>query len=252
MRLLLAAFLLGAGTLADAQGARAVFPHAARATADDTLVVTRDLELRMPGTSKARATLPADTQLTRLGVLAVRAQGKAYTVELWVGDRPADGEGGFGPHVAVLAVFPPDATAPSDVAEIALDRETYLARKAVPLGPDDAFEIYNAHLNAGEDFNQVTLFHLRDGRLRRIAEVGTYAARGGNCAQSTRQSVAWQAQGTDALPPVVADVETITAPADITREDCPGRKVAERRSHARTTYRWDARQARYVEERRAK
>jgi len=249
MRALVAALLACVPLLAAAQGARSVFPNAARVTADDTMAITRDLELRMPGTSKTRASLPADTQLMRFGALPVRAQGKTYTVELWVGDRKEDGEGGFGPHVAVLAVFPPDATAPSDVAEVALDRETYLAKKAVPLGPDDAFEIYNAHLNAGEDFNQVTLFHLRDGRLRRIAEVGTYAARGGNCAQSTRQSVTWQAQGTDALPPVVADLETITAPADITREDCPGRKVAERRTHVRTTYRWDARQARYVQAR---
>lgn len=252
VRRLLAALVLCACTLAGAQGARAVFPHAARPTADDTIVITRDLALRVPGTSKVRADLPADTQLTRFGSLPVRAQGKVYTVELWVGDRPADGEGGFGPHVAVLAVFPPGATAPTDVAEVATDRETYLAKNVVPLGPDDAFGIYNAHLNAGEEFNVVTLFHLRDGRLRRIAEAGTDSVRGANCARSTRESVTWHAQGAGPLPPVVADVETITAPADIVAEDCPGRKVAERRAHARTTYRWDARQGRYVRERGGK
>lgn len=223
-----------------------MFPGAARMDGDDALTITRDLALRMPGTSKSRADLPAQTALVRTGTLAVRAQGARYTVELWTGDRPTDGDGGFGPRVAVLAIFPDGASAPSDVAEVAADRETYLAKNAVPLGPDDAFEVYNAHLNAGEDFNAITLFHLRDGRLRRIAEIGTYAGRGPNCARSSRQRVTWQVEGNDALPPIVADVETVTAPADVTKEDCPDRKVVERRTHARTTYRWDARQGRYV------
>ncbi|MFO1414478.1 MAG: hypothetical protein U1F10_11370 [Burkholderiales bacterium] len=252
MRLLLAPILLLAATLACGQGTRMVFPNGARMQSGDTMVITRDLELRMPGTSKTRADLWADTELMRFGSLPVRAQGKVYTVELWAGDRPADGDGGFGPHIAVLAVFPPGASAPSDVAEVATDRETYLAKKVVPLGPDDAFEVTNAHLNAGEDFNQVTLFHLRDGRLRRIAEAGTYGARSPNCADSVRQVLTWQAQGPDELPPIVANLEIITAPADITKEDCPNRKVAERRKLVQTTYRWDAKLARYVEERARK
>lgn len=229
-------------------GSRALFADGVRKEADGTLAITRDRELRMPGTSKERADLTAGTNLRPQTEIKVRAQGKVYDVELWTGERPGgDGAGGFGGRVAVLAVFPPGATAPTDVAEVAADRETYLDDKLVPLGGDDAFQIFNAHLNAGEDFNAITLFHLRDGRLRRIAESGTYAARGGDCAEATRDVLHWESvAGTDPLPNVVADLETIRAPRDVTKEDCPKRNFPEKRTHVRTTYRFDAKLDRYV------
>jgi hypothetical protein len=249
-RAFLAACLwLAAGAHA-AAAERVPFADGVRIDADGAVVVTRDRELRMPGTSKTRADLPAETRLTRATTVKVRAQGKSYDVDLWNGVRP-DGsgdEGGFGASVAVLAVFPDGAKAPTDIAEVAADRETYLDQKVLPLGGDDAFAVFNAHLNAGEDFNLTSLFHLRDGRLRRIAEIALYAARAQHCADSTRQELAWEVMPRDGgLPDIVADVATVRAPNDVTREDCPTRKIAERRTHARTTFRWDAKQDRYVQ-----
>lgn len=227
-----------------------LFPADTRAEADGTLVITSDRELRMPGTSRERADLPAGTRLTLASSIAVRAQGKTYDVQLWDGTRPdGSGEGSFGERVAVLAVFPAGAAEPTDVAEVKTDRETYLNDKLVALGSEDAFAIFNAHLNAGEDFNIISLFHIRDGRLRRIDEIFTEAVRAANCAESFREVLHWHVTPqTDALPRIVADVETIRAPRDVTQEDCPKRKVEERRTHARTSYRWDAKQNRYVKE----
>jgi hypothetical protein len=129
------------------------------------------------------------------------------------------------------------------------DRETYLDDRLVALGGDDAFAVFNAHLNAGEGYYLTSLFHLRGGRLRHVAEIATYAARAANCALSSRQVLHWDvAVSPTPMPPIVADVETLRAPADIAKEDCPQRKVAKRRTHERTTYRWNAQQDRYVKE----
>ncbi|MGB0127908.1 MAG: hypothetical protein WBP72_09735, partial [Rhodocyclaceae bacterium] len=225
----------------------------ARIEPDSTLVLTRDAVLRLPGTSKVRAELPAGTRLTRTASLRVRAQGKTHEVELWGGIRAdSSGNGGFGESVAVLAVFPEGESAPSDVAEVQTDRETYLRDKLVSLGGDDAFEIVNAHLNAGEDHNQISLFHLRQGRLRRIGEINIGAQRGSNCQDAFRQRIHWVVEPKPgALPTIVADVETIHAPMEIVKEDCPDRKHRQSSSHARTTYRWDKARDRYVKATRA-
>lgn len=223
--------------------ARAPFADVAT-SGDSGITLTQDKELRMPGTSKARAYLPEGTQLSLTTTIKVRSQGKVYEVELWDGARPESSEeGGFGDTVAVLAVFPQGAKEPTDVAEVKQDRETYLNEKLISLGGDDAFEVYNAHLNAGEDYNITSLFHLRNGRLRRIAEIGTYSASSGKCRDSFRENLHWETQPqANGLPTVVADVETIHAPKD----DCPRGK--ERRTHKREVYRWDAAKDRYVKE----
>jgi hypothetical protein len=224
----------------------------ARLEANSTLVLSKDTLLRMPGTTKVRADLPAGTRLSRNASARVRAQGKVYEVELWRGARPAASEdGGFGENVAVLAVFPEGERAPTDVAEVQTDRETYLHEKVVPLGQDDAFELVNAHLNAGEDFNEISLFHLRDGRLRRIAQINIGSQRGATCRESFQQRLHWSAEmAASGLPAIVADLETIHAPAEFVQEDCPGSKVRQRSEHARTSYRWDAAKDRYVAEAR--
>lgn len=220
----------------------------ARFDGKTTLVLTRDVQLRMPGTTKVRAWLPDGTRLTRFTAIHVRAEGKTYEVELWTGTRPnADGEGGFGERVAVLAVFPVGAAAPTDVAEVQTDRETYLRDKLVSLGADDAFEVVNAHLNAGEDHNLVGLFHLRGGRLRRIAELRIGSQQDGSCQNTFQQRVHWRVASTGApLPDITADVETIHAPKDLIEEACPGRKPKQWSEHVRTPYRWDRNQNRYV------
>jgi hypothetical protein len=252
---ILAACLFTGSTLAHAAGgtptrdpSRGVFPGA-HLEADSSLVLTQDRALRIPGTSRIRADLPEGTRLTRATTIKVRAQGKAYDVEMWKGIRPdSSGEGGFAESVAVLAVLPEGGNEPTDVAEVATDRETYLNEKLVSLGNDDAFEILNAHLSAGEDHNQTSLFHLRGGRLRRIAEVGIFSEITNNCAKSFADKLHWvvepQAGG---MPRIVQGVETIHAPKgfEMNWDKC---RSKEKHRHALTTYRWDAAQGRYVKE----
>jgi hypothetical protein len=256
---LLIAAILAAGSLWASAAAWAAGPAPARAfiagarlEPDSTLVLSKDTLLRMPGTSKVRADLPTGTRLTRSAAVRVRAQGKVYEVELWSGARPAASEdGGFGENVAVLAVFPEGERAPTDVAEVQTDREIYLHEKLVPLGQEDAFEVANAHLNSGEDFNDISLFHLRDGRLRRIAQINIGSQRGSNCRESFQQRIHWSAEtAASGMPGIVADLETIHAPAEFVKDDCPGSKVRQRSEHKRTSYRWDPAKDRYVAEAR--
>jgi len=63
--------------------------------------------------------------------IVVRTQGKRDAVQLWDGTRPDDqgphDSGGSGEQVSVLAVLPEGAAAPTEVAEVKLDRETCLS-----------------------------------------------------------------------------------------------------------------------------
>lgn len=254
--LVLASSLLTPAFVAQASGinaaenpSRGVFPGA-HLDKDSAVVLTRDLVLRMPGTSKDRADLPKGTQLNRVKAIKLRSQGKVYEVELWGGIRPEESnEGGWGNTVAVLAVIPEGAKAPTDVAEVKLDRETYLDEHLLSLGEDEAFQIFNTHLNTGEEFNITSLFHLRDGRLRRIAEIFTKGERAINCAESFTESLHWELDTKgDGMPNIVAHVEKVIAPKNVTNEDCPKRKIKERRLHSRTTYRWDGSKERYVKD----
>jgi hypothetical protein len=240
------AVLTGAASALAAEPGYGVFPGA-RADKDGALVLTRERILRQPGTSKERSVLPEGTRISLTKTIKVRAQSKTYEVQMWEGMRPESlDNGGFGDAVAVLAVLPEGAAAPTDVAEVKADRETYLDDKPLPLGSDDAFAVSNAHLNAGEDFHVVTLFHLRDGRLRRIATENEFSA--GGCAEPFVDRLRWRT-GAQAgpLPNVIAEIETIHAPKEVTK-DCEGRRPKERRTLARHVYRWDAGKDRYVAE----
>lgn len=247
IRLILAVTVWAAGA-ASAEPAkdpgRGLFPGA-RADKDGALVLTREKVLRQPGTSKERSTLPEGTRVKLAKTLKLRAQGKTYEVQMWEGLRPeAQEDGGFGEAVTVLAVFPEGAAAPTDVAEVKADRETYLDDKPMPLGADEAFALTNAHLNAGEDFHIVTLFHLREGRLRRIATENEFSA--GGCVEPFVDRLRWHTEpGGSGLPNVIAEIETTHAPKEAVK-DCEGRKPKERRTLARHVYRWDAAKDRYV------
>lgn len=234
--------------LADAR-ARQVFGALQRG--DDSEWTMRDSRrLRLPGTSRERADLPAGTRLRLAAVHTVRERGTGHELMLWHGERP-DGEadGGFLEQVAVLAVFRRGDPAPIDVAEVKTDRQTYFAHPAVkPLGPDDdLFEIVNHHANAGQPYAEHSLYHLRQGRLRRIAQVDLLGELSG-CAKAFEQWLRWRTEP-DAdrpLPRIVAEVELVHAPADMT-EDCHPRPRS-RSERFQASFRWDPTGDRYRQE----
>jgi hypothetical protein len=221
-----------AATAADADPSRGVFPGA-RQEADGAVVLTQEKILRIPGTSKERTVLGEGTRVARQASIKVRAQGKMHEVEMWAGD-----------DVGVLAVFPAGASLPTDVADVQTDRTPFLSTELISLGGEDAFTVSNSHHNAGEGFNETSLFHLRDGRLRRIAVVPTYSVMAG-CAKAYKEELVWriEADGGE-LPMVIADVDRTHAPADFT-DGCKG-KPKEWHEHKLVRYRWNAAKDRYL------
>ena len=207
--------------------------------------------LRLPGTSRERADLPAGTCLRLAGAHRVRESGRPHDVMLWHGDRPEAAEGGapgggFGDQVAVLAVFRAGDAAPIDVAEVQTDRMTYFAEPAVrALGAqDDLFDLVNHHANASQPYAEHSLYHLRGGRLRRIVQVDLLGRFGG-CAKAFEQTIAWRTEPDAAqpLPRIVAEVTVHLAPRAHTTE-CRPRPPA-RQQHYNARYRWDAAADRY-------
>jgi hypothetical protein len=204
--------------------------------------------LRLPGTSRERADLPAGTRLRLAAAHRVRENGRPHDVMLWRGDRPegADGGGGFQDQVAVLAVFRAGEAAPIDVAEVQTDRMTYFAEPAVrPLGAqDDAFDIVNHHANAGQPYAEHSLYHLRGGRLRRIVQIDLLGEFSG-CAKAFEQTIAWGTEPDAAQPlqRIVAEVTVQFAPKAHTT-DCRPRPSPRQQVYS-ARYRWDATADRY-------
>jgi hypothetical protein len=203
--------------------------------------------LRLPGTSRERADLPAGTRLRLAAAHRVRDNGRPHDVMLWHGDRPEGAEGGgFGDQVAVLAVFRAGEAAPIDVAEVQTDRMTYFAEPAVrPLGThDDLFDLVNHHANAGQPYAEHSLYHLRGGRLRRIVQVDLLGEFSG-CAKAFDQNIAWRTEPDAAqpLPRIVAEVTVHLAPRAHTAE-CRPRPPARQQVYS-GRFRWDAAAGRY-------
>jgi len=214
---------------------RGIFPGA-RLDADGAVVLTQEKILRIPGTSKERTVLAEGTRLSKQESIKVRAQGKLYEVEMWGGD-----------DIGVLAVFPAGATEATDVADVQSNSTPYLSTTLISLGGDDAFTVDDSHHNSGESFNQTSLFHLRNGRLRWIAVIGTQAEVGG-CGKSYRDDLRWKVEPSgDVLPIIVADVETTHSPKDFP-ENCKRHDVKEWHEHVYRKFRWDAAKDRYGEE----
>ncbi|MBI5257535.1 MAG: hypothetical protein HY855_13625 [Burkholderiales bacterium] len=210
----------------------------------------QDKRLRLPGTSAVRAELPAGTWLRLSAALGVRERGQAHEVLLWDGERPDDAAaGGFLREVSVLAVFRPGEVAPIDVAEVKTDRLTFFAQRAVvALGTaDDAFVLVNHHANAGQPYTEHSLYHLRQGRLRRIVQVDLLGEMSG-CARAFDQTVHWEVVPDPAapLPRITARVDLTHAPAAVTG-DCRPRPTPRRVTYA-DPYRWDSSHDRYVRE----
>lgn len=203
--------------------------------------------LRLPGTSRERADLPAGTRLRLAAAHRVRENGRPHDVMLWHGDRPEGAEGGgFGDQVAVLAVFRAGEAAPIDVAEVQTDRMTYFAEPAVrSLGAqDDLFDLVNHHANAGQPYAEHSLYHLRGGRLRRIVQVDLLGEFSG-CAKAFEQTITWRTEPDAAqpLPRIVAEVTVQLAPKIRTAE-CHPRPPARQQVYS-ARFRWDAAADRY-------
>lgn len=250
----LRSLLLAALTLCGVAGAataderpRQVF-GAGQPGPDGAWTLARDKVLRLPGTSRERARLPAGTTLRLTRTLQVKEGGHLHEVLLWEGQRPGgEGDGGFGDEVAVLAVFAAGQAAPIDVAEVKTDRFTgFPNRPLLKLTAlDDAFTLHNTHHNAGQPYTEASLFHLRQGRLRRIAVVDLLGEMSG-CAKAFDESLEWLTEPDMApLPIVVARVTLVHAPRASTG-GCEGRLPPERREVFEDRWRWDSAKAQYL------
>jgi hypothetical protein len=241
-----------AGARADAKAdaltlarARAVF--GALETSDEGSTMREPRRLRMPGTSRERAVLPAGTKLRLHATHRVREAGRVRELLMWQGQRPQAGlPGGFDVDVTVLALFRAGEPLPIDVAEVQTDRQTFFADPAVlTLSPeDDAFELVNHHANAGQPYALHALYHLRDGRLRRIAEIDLLGSFAG-CAKAFEQTVRWRSvpDADRALPRLIAEVQLVHAPL-VHTEACRPRPAV-RRELYQAAWRWDAAGDRY-------
>ena len=234
---------VGAGTALEA--AQRIF-SGATLEADGTLVLARDKILRLPGTSKTRAVLPAGTHLGPPEAEVIRSQGTKYLVLLWEGARPDSSEdGGFGDAVAVLAAFPDGSGEPTDVEEVKLDRETYLG-KGPDLITDDAFTVINAHHNSSQGYASTDLFHIRDGRLRRIANFFTLSANA-SCENAFQEDLNWRVEPDGEGPPrIIALLDLVHAPARFLDGCAKAPKPST--EHFQDSYRWNAAQGRYLHE----
>ena len=209
--------------------------------------LARDKQLRLPGTSRERARLPAGTTLRLAATLQVKEGGRLHDVQLWQGQRPgSESDGGFGDEVAVLAVFAAGQAAPIDVAEVKTDRFTgFPSAPLIKLtAADDAFVLHNTHHNAGQPYTSASLFHLRQGRLRRIAVVDLLGELSG-CARAFDESLEWLTEPDMApLPIVVARVTLVHAPRASTG-GCEGHRPVERREVFEDRWRWDSAKGQY-------
>jgi len=229
------------------EAARRVFPGA---TLDmqDKLILAKDKLLRMPGTNKQRAELPEDTALDSPSIpLTIRSQGKTFTLMHWEGQRPeGSAKGGWGEGVAVVAVFPQGSIEPTDVAEVKQDRDTALG-EVINLGEEDAIVVRNTHGNSGQFYTLTDLFHLREGRLRRIATGIFTLTANCCCVKAFDESLAWRTEPDGANPQKIIATVTLThAPKEFI--DGCGSKIKPRTETFENRYRWDATSGQYRDE----
>jgi hypothetical protein len=221
-----------------AQLAGAVFPGLARDPETGEFATTAEKVLRQPGT-RERVTLPAGARLGPVEAFRVRGDGRTCLVTLWT----VAAETGFpGDTATVLAVFPEGAGDPTDVASVQTDVfcDTGTAG-LLAIGPDDAFVIRNHHSNSNQSYLETGLFHIVDGRLRRIASVFTLDVRA-DCGHTFFETLAWGVARREggAYPDITATV-TLSP-----RTDCPGGRPAVRARVFRETYRFDPAGRRYL------
>lgn len=212
--------------------AEAVFPGLTRDQDSGDFATATEKILRQPGT-RERVTLPAGAKLGPVEAFRARGDGRAYLVTLWT---VAAATGYPGDSATVLALFPEGQAEPTDVVSVQTDVFCDAGDgKILAIGPDDAFHIRNHHSNSNQSYLDTGLFHIVDGRLRRIAGVFTLDVRT-DCAHTFFEVLRWRVepQAGRTYPNVVATV-TLSP-----RSDCPGGKTALPSRVFAETYRFDA------------
>ena len=213
---------------------------------DSSKIVTgAEKVFRQIGT-KERTVLPAGTPLTSFDAIRVRGDGRRYLVLLCTAETNATEVPGGGAEV--LAVFPQGSAEPQDVADVKGDTFCSFGEKAeLSLGPDDAFTIVNSHSNSNQAYLDTALFHVHQGRLRRIDSVFTLSVRG-LCEKSFEESLAWRTEPDAACPypKIVATVTLVHGPSKDEEAECPKRKSKARTETYSESYHWDKGQERYV------
>lgn len=215
---------------------------------DGAWTLSREKVLRRPGTRRERTVLPAGTTVRLSQALAVNEGGRPHDVLLWDARLPdAGADGGFNGEAAVLAVFAAGHAAPIDVAEVKADRFTsFPDRPLLKLSAlDDAFAVHNTHANAGQPYTSASLFHLRQGRLRRIAEIDLLGELSG-CARAFDEVLDWRTEPAMAPLPVIVARVTLTHAPRASTAGCEGRRPPERRETFEERWRWDAARGQYV------
>ena len=217
-----------------AQLAATVFGDSGRDPASGAVVTTADKALRQPGT-RQRVTLPAGARIEAAEVLRVRGDGRRNLVILWEAAAEMETPG----NATVLAVFPEGAVEPTDVVSVQTDTmcDTDDGR-LLAVGPDEAFFIRNGHNNSNQTYLDTGLFHIVDGRLRRIADVFTLAVRADDCRHSFAEALIWKVTPTAgaAYPAVTATVRLIPE---------TGCRSASKPQAYAETYVWDAANKRF-------
>lgn len=202
------------------------------------LVLSEEKVLRQLGT-KERSTAPAGAKLTSYESRTVRADGRRYLLLLVEVETPQEEGEPFG--LTVLAVFPEGGDELLDVANMKTDRFCNLDQdKLFPLGPDDALLIRNHHSNSNQSYLTSTLLFVREGRLRRIAEVFTLSVVS-DCAHSFSETLEWSAtpdpEAPKGYPKVVAKAVLKHEPWPGAGLDCP-KKSSKPATVFTETYRW--------------
>lgn len=215
-----------------------VFPGAAYDRQAGTLVTGAEKTLRQPGV-KQRAVLPENTPISAVRAMAVRGEGKPYLVTLWTADASV---GHPGDTSVILAVFPEGAREPTDVVSVQTDVFCDTDDgKRLDLGPDEGFFIRNHHNNSNQSYLDTGLFHVIDGRLRRVASVFTLDVRL-DCSHTFFEKLSWRTSASPSGPrPDVAAAVAISPDPD-----CPGGKTAVRRQTFAETYRYDPARKQYL------
>lgn len=225
-------------TLTYVQLADAIFKGATTDAASGQLKTVAEKLLRQPGT-KERVTLPEGTPLGPVEVLTMRGDGRRYLVTLWTAEASV---GYPGDRATVLAVFPEGACEPTDVVSVQTDVFCDTGDgKLLSIGPDDAFFIRNSHSNSNQSYLNTGLFHIVDGRLRRITEVFTFGVRS-SCAHSYKETLDWRVEPVSGSP-----YPRITATVNLSpTDDCKTSKASPKPRIFTESYRYDAAGKRFV------
>lgn len=210
---------------------QAVFRGVARDEAGGGWAITADKVLRQPAT-RERVTLPAGAKVGSVESFRVRGGGRVFLVTVWTVAAQIEYPGD---RATVLAVFPDGQGEPTDVASVQTDVFCSVQTKELfDLGPDQGFAIYNRHSNSNQSYMDSGLFHIVDGRLRRIASVFTLDVRM-DCGSTFFEVLRFGVS-----PRPGSDRPDVTATVALSpRADCPGGKTSVRPRTFRETYRFD-------------